>query len=148
LCCPPGGVPGARPGMRKDRMERARLLVVDDDSRIRSAVCRWLANAGFEVDLATDGYEAVEMCGENPYDLVTMDLEMPGMNGVDAIPRVLALQPGLPVLVLSAYHPRACEALHVGATKLLRKPIRLARLEQEIRSILDAGELLPARKAG
>jgi two-component system, sensor histidine kinase len=129
-------------------MEQARLLVVDDDPRIRSALCRWLEHAGFGVDVAEDGYEAIQMCAEKSYDLVTMDLEMPGINGIETIPQVLTVQPGVPVLVLSAYHPRAFEALNAGATKLLRKPIRLADLEREIRATLDASEFLPAQSAG
>ena len=129
-------------------MEQARLLVVDDDPRIRSALCRWLEHAGFEVDVAEGGQEGVQMCAERSYDLVTMDLEMPGMNGIDAISHVLTVQPGVPVLVLSAYHPRAFEALDAGATKLLHKPIRLAQLEREIRATLDATEFLTVRSAG
>lgn len=114
-----------------------RMLVVDDEENIRTALQRWFEASGFEVDSAEDGAEAVQKCATHEYDVVTMDLEMPRMNGVEAIAAIRNLKPQLPVVVLTGFLGRAEEALRHGATKILAKPLSLRRLEEEVRGLLQ-----------
>ncbi|MGE0788008.1 MAG: response regulator [Sandaracinaceae bacterium] len=80
-----------------------RLLLVDDDEMMRRSSKRFLARAGFEVVAAKSGAEALELFeGERPFDVVVMDLEMPGMSGVELMRELARRKPGLPMGLWSA----------------------------------------------
>lgn len=117
-------------------MEARRILIVDDEPAIRDALRRWFTRLGFQVDAAEDGVTSVEMASANRYYLIIMDLEMPRMNGTQAIQLIKAAQPDLPILVLTGYSDQAEAALNAGAAKILKKPLQLATLEYEVRRIL------------
>lgn len=120
------------------------MLVVDDEENIRAALQRWFEASGFTVDAAPDGADAVQMCSVTPYDIVTMDLEMPRMDGIDAIAAIRRVRPGVPIVVLTGFLGRAEEALRHGATKILAKPLSLRKLEEEVRAILSEAQSSPA----
>lgn len=115
---------------------KPRILIVDDEENIRKALHRWFEISGFDVDTAEDGVAAVELCAGTQYDVVTMDLEMPRMNGKEAIAAIKLLQPDVPILMLTGYPQNSAEVLNCGALKILTKPFRLQELEQEVRSVL------------
>lgn len=112
------------------------ILIVDDEPGIRSALGSWLTAKGFRVDTAVDGLEAMEKCRETAYDLITMDLEMPRMGGLEAIPAIKRIQPDVPIVVLTGYLKNEESALTAGAIRVLAKPLRLSHLEEEIRLVL------------
>lgn len=113
-----------------------RVLVVDDEMSIREALARWLTLRGFDVEKAEDGQAAVERCAAAAFDIITMDLEMPRLGGLDAIEVIRKTQPAVPILVLTGY-PNRLETISVsGPFKVLTKPQRLQDLEQEIRALL------------
>jgi two-component system OmpR family response regulator len=112
------------------------ILIVDDEPAVRCAVDRWLQLRGFETDTANDGAEAVEKCRCNHYEIVTMDLEMPIMSGVEAIQVLKRDFPDLPILVLTGF-VNDVERLHgVTVDGILTKPIRMHELESAIRKII------------
>ena len=117
-------------------MGKPRLLVVDDEEYIRFALRRWFENCGFEVDLAEDGDVAVTKCRANAYDVITMDLVMPRMNGQTAIRTIRTFNATVPIVVLTAYQERAGDLGTLGATRVLAKPLALHDLETEIRKLL------------
>ena len=112
------------------------ILIVDDEPAIRYAIDRWMRLRGFDTDTANDGAEAVEKCRCKQYEMVTMDIEMPIMNGVEAI-RVLKRDcPDMPIIVLTGF-VNELERLHgVRVEGVLVKPIRMHDLEKAIRDIL------------
>ena len=116
---------------------KPRILIVDDESGIRAALSRWFKIRGFEVEEAENGLEAIEKCLENDYDVVTMDLEMPGMGGLEAIVVIKESYPALPIVVLTGYVRDSEAALNNGAAKVLTKPLRLKELEEEVRELLS-----------
>lgn len=117
-------------------MDQPRMLIVDDEASIREALVRWFVLNGFEVESASDGRLAVDICRERDFDVVTMDLEMPRMNGIEAIQEIRKLGKTTPIIVLTGF-PRDTErALEHGATKVLMKPLPLRALEKEIRDVL------------
>lgn len=117
-------------------MIRPKILIVDDESSIRTALQRWFTIRGFDVDQAADGVEAVDKCQEQCYDIVTMDLEMPRMNGLEAIVALRKFRPEVPIVVLTGYMREGQSAMSYGATKVMTKPVRLVDLETQIRELL------------
>ena len=77
------------------------LLIVDDESRIRSLIAKYAAFEGYEVREAENGMQAVELCRENHYDLIIMDVMMPELDGFSAV-REIRKKSGVPVIMLSA----------------------------------------------
>lgn len=119
-------------------MGKPAILIVDDEANIRGALLRWFQIRGFEVFSAADGLEAVELCEVNRFDVITLDLEMPRMGGIEALPRIRESHPDIPILVVTGFARDAQRALNAGAAKVLTKPLRLSDLENEVRSALDA----------
>ena len=78
-----------------------KLLIVDDESRIRSLIAKYAAFEGYEVDEAENGMKAVEMCRETRYDLIIMDVMMPELDGFSAV-REIRKDRNVPVIMLSA----------------------------------------------
>jgi two-component system response regulator HydG len=109
---------------------RARILVVDDEPDVREMMCTLLAAEGYEVVAVEGGLQALSAAQRTRFDLVTMDLRMPGMGGREALSRLRALDPAIQVLVVSGYatpeESEACMAL--GAYAVVRKPLDILRL--------------------
>lgn len=102
-----------------------RVLVVDDSQFMRTVVGNALSDAGFEVETVSDGEEAVAAVASFDPGVVTMDVEMPGMNGIEAVERIMSTNP-TSILMLSAHTARGAEAtldaLERGAVDFLHKP--------------------------
>jgi len=118
------------------RMRKTRILIVDDEASIRDALNKWFELCGYEVGLAGDGIEAIERFQDNEYDAVLMDLEMPRMGGIDAIPVLKQIQPHVPIVVLTGFPGNSRGVLECGAAKILQKPIHLRKLELQVRAVL------------
>lgn len=114
------------------------MLVVDDEAAIRTALRRWFSLRGFEVDVAEDGLEAVARCRERRYDIVTIDLDMPQMGGLEAIPILRDFHPQMPIVVLTGFSRELNIAVPHEALKVCIKPLRLSELETEIHNLLAA----------
>ena len=112
------------------------LLIVDDDANVREALARWFTMRGYAVTTAEDGMEAIARCREKAFTIITLDLEMPKLSGLDALAPLRELQPGVPIVVLTGYGRDAEAALSRGAAKVLMKPMRLTGLEAELDELL------------
>ncbi|HYY78801.1 MAG TPA: response regulator transcription factor [Actinomycetes bacterium] len=119
---------------------RARILVVDDEHRILRFVARGLQAEGFEVDSADNGAEALRRALATDYDLVVLDLLMPGMDGATVLSRLLAARPRQAVIVLSCLTATATKVrcLEAGAEDYLAKPFSLDELLARVRARLRA----------
>jgi DNA-binding response OmpR family regulator len=112
---------------------RRRILVVDDDPRSRKAVARLLSEEGYEATVAADGEEASGLLSSWKPDLVVTDLDMPRLDGRALVRRVHHLQPGTPVLVLSA---RSDAEIGAPTDGFFPKPIQIERLLARIRDLV------------
>jgi two-component system response regulator HydG len=112
------------------------ILVTDDDDSLIRALSKWFEARGFVVDVAHDGLEAVNKCREQVFDIVTMDIEMPKMGGIEATRLIKEFNPAMPVLVLTGYATRNDVEERCHADKVLAKPIPLSALEREVRALL------------
>ncbi len=107
---------------------RVRVMIVDDSVVVRGLVARWLGeDGGFEVvGTAANGRAAIDMVERAAPDLVLLDLEMPEVDGLAALPRLLERRPGLAVVVVSTLTQRnadiSLKCLALGATDYLAKP--------------------------
>ena len=126
--------------METSNTRKPRILIVDDERSIREALRRWFRIHGFETEEAVDGIEAVEKCAANQYDVITMDLEMPRMGGIEAIEIIRETRPEAPILVLTGYSRVPSSPALKGVAKILAKPIRLTELEREVRKLVQVGE--------
>jgi EAL domain-containing protein (putative c-di-GMP-specific phosphodiesterase class I) len=104
--------------------KRARVLVVDDDDGLRRACMRVLERGGFEVDMATNGEQALELIADHRYDVLLTDICMPRLGGTDLLRAVRQRDLDLPVLLMtgSPELSTAVEALEHGALRYLVKP--------------------------
>ncbi len=112
-----------------------RILIVDDEPKIRSFVGRALAAAGYAPDSADSGAEALRSCGTTRYDLVILDLVMPDMDGRQVLRELLSGRPDQAVIVLSCVADVAAKVdlLERGAQDYLTKPFSLAELLARVR---------------
>lgn len=119
-------------------MAKTRILIVEDEECIRTALARWFTIRGFDADQAQDGIEAIEKCARNVYDIITMDLEMPRMGGVQAIPLIKQKHPKTPIIVLTGFTERPEELDATGVARVLTKPILLHEIEQTVREVVGS----------
>lgn len=120
-------------------VRRARVLVIDDDPRIRELLRDFLGTIGCEVHEAGDGHEAVACLERDGYDLVVTDLAMPGPTGWDVTEAVRRRDGALPVLMLtgSATNPDVDRARALGV-RILQKPIGFLEFRAAAAQALDA----------
>ena len=123
---------------------RARILLVEDNEMNRDMLSRRLARRGFEVALAVDGREGVEMARAGKFDLVLMDMSLPEVDGWEATRQLRAAPETrtVPIIALTA-HAMAGDrerALEAGANDYDTKPVELARLLGKIDALLGKVE--------
>ena len=119
------------------------LLLVDDEESIRLALARFLTTRGYDVQTADSGAAALDLLGRDTFHLMVCDVRMPGMSGLELVPRALAMHPDLAVVMLTAVNdaPTATQALTGGATDYLMKPLELADLSGALERALKRREL-------
>jgi len=110
----------------------ARIMVVDDEPSVRKLVSRLLESLGHDVVEAQDGAEALARAGDAPVDMVLLDIDMPGIDGLETLRRLRRAAPDTIVVMVSGIQdePRAVRALEDGARDFIRKPFDLARLKE------------------
>jgi DNA-binding response OmpR family regulator len=116
----------------------ARVLVVDDEPRITSFVSRALSAEGFDVDSAADGVRGFALAASGRYELVILDLLLPGLDGVAVLEELIQARPDQRVLVLSALSDveDRVRCLDLGASDYLPKPFAVAELVARVRARL------------
>lgn len=107
-----------------------RILVVDDDQLMVKTLAEILRLQGWDTGTAYDGEAAVRAFQAEPYDVVLMDVRMPGMSGVDALRAMKAERPAVKVVLMTAYAAREviAEAEDQGALRILSKPVNIPSL--------------------
>jgi two-component system KDP operon response regulator KdpE len=105
-------------------MPGAHVLVVDDEMPIRSALVRSLTLLGYLAEGAASGHEALAMLERNAYDVMVVDIRMPGMDGVEMMRRACQMCPDLPIIILTGHGTldSAVAAIRSGAVDYLLKP--------------------------
>jgi DNA-binding response OmpR family regulator len=118
-----------------------RVLLVEDEPTLAAATARHLTLDGFAVDVAHDGTDALHAVLEGDYDVVTLDIMLPGMSGYDVLRAMRAADKWAPVLVLTAKDGEwdIADALDLGADDYLVKPFSHVVLQARLRALLRRG---------
>ena len=102
----------------------ANILVIDDEASIRESLEVLLNLEGYTVNMASDGLEGLRMLEMESYDLLLLDLALPGQSGLELLPQIKERQPELPVIMITAYGTvdNVVDAIHAGAENFVQKP--------------------------
>ena len=113
-----------------------KILIVDDSEDIRNLMVMAFKN-DYELETIADGMTAFNQISVNQYDLLLTDFEMPGLNGLELIQNTLALNPDLPIIVMTGNEEAVPILRQSGAKACFQKPLDFARLKLSIINLLD-----------
>ena len=113
------------------------ILVVDDDEAIRTLLQEELEDEGYKVLIATNARDALKMVAAEPLDLVVLDIRMPGMDGLEALPRILGIKEGLPVIMNTAYSQYQDSFMSWAADAYVVKSSDLTELKEKIKELIQ-----------
>ena len=118
--------------------DRLNALVVDDEPSFRRVLRTSLATSGFAIEEARSGEEAVAILGRSDFDLVLLDVNMPGMGGVEACREIRAHMPEIGIVMVTVQDGESeiVKALEAGADDYITKPIRFRELVARLRAVL------------
>ena len=122
----------------------ARILVIDDERGIRNTLKDILEYEKHEIEIAATGEEGLELLRNNGFDLVFLDVKMPGLDGIEVLQEVARIHPGMPVVMISGHGniDTAVDAIKKGAFYFLEKPLDLNRILVTVRNATDKAKLL------
>jgi len=115
-----------------------RILLIDDEAGIRDSLELLLTLEGFTVEMAPEGVSGLDLLSRSQYDLLLLDLSLPGENGIDLLPKIKALRPEMPVIMITAYGTvnNVVDALRAGAENFVQKPWDNEKLLADIRTAI------------
>ena len=117
-----------------------KLLIVDDSSVVRRAIERDLESGQItEVEQAATGEDALSLYGDKLHDVVTLDITMPGMDGLTCLDKIIEINPAARVLIISALRDKATaiDAIKRGASGFLCKPISPSELKEAFELLIE-----------
>ena len=123
---------------------KAKILVVDDEAIVRESLQDWLADAGYQVLTAENGPGALDVIEKEKPSIMIADLVIPGMDGIELMKRAKAQQPGIEVVIITAYAsiPTAIAAMKEGAYDYIEKPFCPERAELLVKKLAEHQELV------
>jgi len=121
-----------------------KILIADDDKNLAQVLADELSEEGLEVDKAASGTKAMDLLEKNEYDVLLLDLTMPGIGGIDVLKRIKTSELTTEVVILTgnATVPTAVEAMKLGAYDYLTKPFKMTELKVVIQRAYEKKELL------
>ena len=129
-------------------MRPEQILVVDDEMRIVESIAQCLIREGFGVCCAYDGLQAITLFNTQKFDLVLMDISMPGMDGFEAMARMFELDPEILVIIMTGFASvaSAVSALKQGAWDYLKKPFEFAELIKTVKNGASQRNLIAEKR--
>jgi DNA-binding NtrC family response regulator len=123
---------------------KPRILVVDDEQVVRESLREWFAEDGYTVAVAASGREALQAVGQAPWDILLVDIKMPGMDGLELQRRLKEITPDALVIIMTAYASvdTAVQALKDGAYDYVAKPFDPEELERLVGKAIERQQLM------
>lgn len=118
-------------------MKSARLLIVDDEENIRILFKEELEDEGYEIDLAFNGYEAIDKFKTGSFDVIILDIKMPGMDGIQVLNEIKNMNKDQPVILCSAYGEFKQDFSSWVSDGYVVKSADTGELKQTIKKILN-----------
>ncbi len=127
---------------------KKRILIIDDDDAVRKAFGLALRDLPYELIQAANGEEGVDLATREPFDLIYLDLRMPGIDGIETLRRIQAVKPDQLVYIVTAFHREFFDELVTARGRglrfeLMRKPLERRQIIEITQGVLgdgDAGE--------
>ena len=118
-----------------------RILLVEDERKVASFIARSLRENAYAVDMAETGEKGLELARENPYDLILLDIRLPGLSGIEVCRKLRQEEVETPIMMLTARNlvGQRVEGLDAGADDYLPKPFALAELQARVRALIRRG---------
>ena len=119
-------------------MSEMRVLLIDDEHELVSTLVERLAYRDIEAEFAVDGEQALQMLRQSAYDIVVLDLKLPGMSGSDVLKAIRAEWPDMPVLMITGHGADGArqEQIPIGNCECLAKPIGIDQLILKMKEAL------------
>jgi DNA-binding NtrC family response regulator len=124
--------------------EEIGILIVDDEASVRDSLYQWFKNDGYRVDTAVDAVNALKKLQEKPWDIILLDIKMPGMDGIELQNRIKQIDKDIVTIIITAYASvdTAIQALKDGAFDYITKPIDPDDLSRLIRNAIEKRRLV------
>ncbi|GAB4206515.1 MAG: hypothetical protein Fur006_63650 [Coleofasciculaceae cyanobacterium] len=124
-------------------MSNSRILIVDDEKNLRFTMTMCLEPLGYEIGTADNGEDALRQLDNQEFDLILLDIRLPGMDGLDVLRRVVKQHPDIPIVMVSAHGTveSAVEAMKLGAVDFIQKPFTPQELRTIVQQVLDREQL-------
>ncbi len=126
------------PSLNENTQSGASILIIDDESGIRESLETLLTFEGYSLRMAVDGDEGLRILDQHSFDLVLLDLALPGQSGMELLPLIHERYPELPIIMITAYGTvhNVVEAIRAGAENFVQKPWDNEKLLADIRSAI------------
>jgi len=126
------------------------VLVVDDEKNIRQTLAQALVPMGLHVETAVNGEEALQKVRDAEFDLMLLDLKMPGVDGMGSCVRLSDVRPEIRIIIITAYGTvkNAVEAIKLGAVDFIEKPFSPREIRELVNSVLARDTLEPSALHG
>lgn len=126
-----------------------KVLLVDDEKDFLDIMAERMRNRGMEVTTATSPLEALELAGNETFDAIILDLQMPEMDGLEALKKLKSKNPELQIILLTGHATvqKGVEAMKLGAMDLLEKPADLTELTAKIKAASSQRMLLVEKQS-
>ncbi|MDP1993281.1 MAG: response regulator, partial [Syntrophales bacterium] len=124
--------------------EEIGILIVDDEASVRDSLYQWFKADGYRVDTADEANSALKKLQENPWDIILLDIKMPGMDGIELQHRIKQIDQNIVTIIITAYAAvdTAIQALKDGAFDYVTKPIDPDDLSRLIRNAVEKRRLV------
>jgi len=124
-------------------MANGTILVIDDEDSIRDYLSMMLEREGYDVRASADGRKALRLYGQEAFDVVITDIQLPGIDGIEVLKTLRERDPTIPVVIVTGHASQesAIEALNLGAFYYLLKPVSNDELKQVVRNALEVRRL-------
>jgi two-component system response regulator HydG len=124
--------------------EKMSIMVVDDEEIVRESLFHWFKKYGHVVETASSGFEALDKLEQHPFQLLFVDIKMPGMDGIELLEKVITEYPDTIVIIITAYGSieSAVKAMRIGASDYLLKPFKPDQLSLVMERISHQKKLL------